>query len=175
MNRKNDLSSTKKIALCGVFAALSIAFMYFGGLTVFDLSILVVCALMTMLIVVETGDKTAWIYVAVTGVLALLLLPSKLYALEYVFFAAVYPVMKMYFERLRPIFATLVKLSFMDMLLLVTIVLSEHVFMAGDEFFALNVVTVIVGSLFLLLYDFALTVCATFYLVKLRKRLRLKK
>lgn len=171
----NQKSSTQKITLCGVFAALAIAFMYFGGLTVLDLSILAVCALMTMLLVIETGDRTAWIYVAVTGVLALILLPSKLYAVEYIFFAAIYPVMKMYFEKLRPAFATIVKLSFLDMLLLITIILSEHVFMAGDEFFGLNVVTVVVGSLFFLLFDFALTVCVTFYLVKLRKRLGLKK
>lgn len=168
-------SSTKKIALCGVFAALALTFMYLGGLSVLDLSILAVCALMTMLIVIEVGDKTAWLYVAVTGTLALILLPSKMYAVEYIFFAAVYPVAKMYFERLRPLFATLVKISFLDMLLLLALILAQHVFMLGDEYFGLNVLTVVIGTLFFLLYDFALTACVTFYLVKLRKRLGIKK
>ena len=76
----SDKTLTQKIALCGVFAALCLVFLWVGGMTLLDLSILVVCSLMTMLLVIEAGEKMAWIYAAATGVLALLLLPSKLYA-----------------------------------------------------------------------------------------------
>ena len=101
----SDKSMTQKIALCGVFAALCLVFLWIGGMTLLDLSVLVVCSLMTMLIVIETGVKTAWVYAAATSALAFLLLPSKLYAVEYTLFAAVYPIMKLYFERLRPLIA----------------------------------------------------------------------
>lgn len=173
--KPTNMKSTKKIALCGVFAALAIVFLYLGGLTVLDMTVLAVCALMTMLIVIEAGDKTAWIYVAATSALALILLPNKLYAIEYICFAGVYPVVKLYFERLRTLFAMLVKISFLDMLLLLCVVLAQHVFLLGDEYFSLSVVTIVVGTLFFLLFDFALTVCVTTYLVKLRKRLKLGK
>lgn len=169
--KPTDMRPTKKIALCGVFAALAIVFLYLGGLTVLDMTVLAVCALMTMLLVIETGDKTAWIYAAVTSALALILLPNKIYAIEYICFAAVYPIVKLYFERLRPLFAIPVKISFLDILLLLCVILAQHVFLLGDEYFALNVVTILAGTLFFLLFDFALTVCATTYIVKLRKKL----
>ena len=44
---------TKKLTLCGIFAALCIVFLYIGGFTVADLSLLVVCAIMTMVVLVE--------------------------------------------------------------------------------------------------------------------------
>lgn len=52
----NNRSRSRRIALCGIFAALCLVFLGFGGLTLLDLSILVVCALMTMLLVVEAGS-----------------------------------------------------------------------------------------------------------------------
>ena len=105
---------TKQIAFGGVMAALAIALLYLLGMTAFDLSVLLLCSLMTMLVMVECGAKTTWTYAAVTGVLALLLLPSKLFAIEYVLFAALYPIVKMYFERQRALFAWPLKLSFLD-------------------------------------------------------------
>ncbi len=161
---------TKKITLCGVFAALALVFMMLLGLTSLSLSILIVCALMTMLIVVETGRKMAWIYAAVTSVLALLLLPDKLYAIEYTLFAAVYPLFKQSFEKLRNLFAWPLKISFLDCALIVCLILAQHVFMLGDEFFSLSFVTVAVGTLIFILYDLALTACVTLYMVKLRKK-----
>ena len=167
----SDKTLTQKIALCGVFAALCLIFLWVGGMTLLDLSILVVCSLMTMLLVIEAGEKMAWIYAAATGVLALLLLPSKLYAIEYILFAAVYPIMKLHFERLRALFAWPVKISFLDSMLLLCVVLAQHVFMAGDDYFALNWITVGMGTLFFILYDITMTLCISLYIVKLRKKL----
>lgn len=173
--KPTSMKTTKKLALCGVFAALALTFLWLGGLTVLDMSVLAVCALMTMILVIETGDKMAWIYAAVTSVLAAILLPNKIYAVEYICFAAVYPIMKMYFERLRTLFAWFVKISFLDMLLLLCVLLAQRVFLLGDEYFSLHVLTIVLGSVFFVLFDFALTVCATTYIVKLRKRLGLGK
>ncbi|MGN1409048.1 MAG: hypothetical protein ACI4XJ_02610 [Eubacteriales bacterium] len=168
-------SLTKNITLCGIFAALCIVFLYVGGLTVADLSILVICSIMTMIILVETGEKTAWIYAAVTSTLALILLPSKLYAIEYIMLSAVYPILKRHFERMRPLFAWPVKLSCLDCMLLLVIILGQYVFMAGDEFFALSAVTILVGTLFFIIYDLCLSACITVYMVKLRKKFKLNK
>jgi len=165
---------TRQIALCGIFAALAVVFLLVGGMTVLDLSILAVCALMTMLLVVEAGVKMTWIYAAVTGVLALLLLPNKLYAIEYIIFSAVYPLLKLAFEKYPQIIAWPLKLSFLDSMLMVTIVLAQKVFVMGDEFYSLTIPTMIFGTLFFVVFDLALTACITVYLVKLRKKLGLK-
>jgi len=175
VNRDNRTTTTKKIALCGVFAALCLAMLWLLGLSALDLSVLVLCSLMTMLLTVETGDKMTWIYAAVTGVLALLLLPSKLYAVEYVCFAAVYPILKLYIERLPSLPAFLVKISLLDSMLLLCIVLGKLVFVGSEEAFPLSVITLVAGSAVFIVYDLALTTCISWYIVKLRKKLGLKK
>ncbi|MBQ3638237.1 MAG: hypothetical protein II953_07740 [Clostridia bacterium] len=167
----NNRSRSRRIALCGIFAALCLVFLGFGGLTLLDLSILVVCALMTMLLVVEAGVRMTWIYAAATSVLALLLLPSKLYAVEYALFAAVYPILKLYMEKLPAIAAYPVKISCLDSMLLLCLVLAQKVFMAGEDYFSLSWITVGVGTLFFILFDVTLSLCISLYLVKLRKKL----
>ena len=173
--KPTEMKTSKKVALCGVFAALSVVMLYIGGLTLLDLTVVAVCALMTMIIVAETGVRSAWIYTAATGALALILLPNKIYAFEYICFGALYPVAKLYFERMRPLLAWPVKISFLDILLIGCVLLAQKVFLLGDEYFALNAVTLLVGTAFFVLYDLALTVGITFYIVKLRKRLGLGK
>ncbi len=162
---------TKKLAFGGVMAALAVALLSLLGLTALDLSVLIVCSLMTMLVMVECGVKITWLYAAVTGVLALLLLPSKLYAVQYLLFAALYPIAKMYFERLRSLFAWLLKLSVLDSMLMLCLILVRTVFL-GTDFFPFTVPTILIGSAFFILYDMALTLCISFYMIKLRKKFK---
>ena len=169
----SDKSMTKKLAVAGVFAALSMAIIWVAGMTMLDLSALVICAFMTMLLVVEIGEKMTWVYAAATSLLALLLLPDKLYAIEYSLFAAVYPILKLHFEKLRPLFAYPVKISCLDTMLLFCVVLGQYVFMAGEDYFGLSWITVGVGTLFFLLFDVTLSLCISLYIVKLRKKLKI--
>ena len=166
-------SATRKVAVCGVFAALCLVILWLGGMTVLDLSVLVVCALMTMLLVVETGERMAWIYAAATSALTLILLPDKLYAVEYILFAAVYPILKLHFEKLPALLAWPVKISFLDSMLLLCVVLGRFVFMAGEDYYALSWVTIGVGTAFFVLFDVTLSLCISLYIVKLRKKLRI--
>ena len=172
MNNKN---LTKKITLCGVFAALATVLLYIGGMTLLDMTVLVVCSLMTMILVVETDVRMAWIYTAVTSVLALILMPSKLYAISYVLFSALFPILKMYLERLPALFAFFVKVSVLEVMFIITILLVKFVFTSVDGWFALDFITIIGGIVFFILYDMCLTSVITFYMVKLRKRFRVNK
>ena len=166
---------TRALALSGVFAALALALMYVGGISVADVSIVIVCAFLTMILTAETGAAMAWIYASATSVLALLLLPSKLYAIEYLLFGAVYPVLKMYFERIRSPFSMILKISVLDMMLLGLIILAQKVFLAGDDFLSFNFITIAVGTVFFVLFDLCMTSFITLYMVKLRVKLRINK
>lgn len=168
-------SSIRSLALCGVFAALAITIMTFGGTTVLDMSLLVVCSLMTMLLIVEVGVNMTWVYVAVTSTLAFIVLPVKLYALEYTVFSALYPILKLYLERLPTVISYILKIASLDVMLVVCILVGQYVFAVGDEFFTLGFVTLILGTMFFILYDVALTKCISLYLLKLRKKLFPKK
>lgn len=171
MTNKNK---TKKLALGGVMAALCIALLYLLGLTAFDLSVLVLCSLMTMLVMVECGVKMTWIYAAVTSVLALLLLPSKLYAIEYLMFAALYPILKMYFERMPAMYAWLLKVSCLDSMLMLCLILVRLVFTTAD-FFPFTMPTFLLGTVFFVLFDIVMTMCISVYMIKLRKIFKLQK
>lgn len=172
MNEKKKL--TKNIALCGILAALAIGMMYLGEFTPLDLSLLLVCALLTVLVVIETGNKLAWVYAAVTSVLALIILPNKLYAIEYIVFSAMYPIIKGYAERLPKWVAFAVKIVILDLMLLGCVTLGQFVFAVGDEFFSLSVITMVIGTLFFVLFDYTLTKCISYHIVILRKKLRIK-
>ncbi len=171
----NKTSTVKKTALCGVFAALAVSVLYLGGLTVLDMTVLAVCALMTMVLVVEVGHGVTWLYVCVTGVLALLLLPNKLYAVEYIAFSAVYPILKMYLEKWPGVLSLIGKIAVLDLMLLGCVLLAQKILHLGEEYFSLSLLTFGLGTAFFVLYDYALSACVTTYIVKVRKRLKMKK
>jgi len=173
-NKKPVAAITKQLVFCAIVAALSLIFLGVGSVTVLDLSAVVLCALATMVVFVECGRKLSWIMVAVTGLLALLLLPSKILAVLYIGVGGIYPICKASFEKLRPLFAWPVKLSCFLTMMLAVVVLSKLIFTAEEPFFEYSWLYVLIGSVFFVLFDLALTTCITFYIVKIRRRLRLK-
>jgi len=76
MNRINN--SAKRAAVCGILAAMSMVLLYVGSISVLDLSAVVICAVVTMIVKVEMGGSVyPWLYVAVTGVLPFCFCPPK--------------------------------------------------------------------------------------------------
>lgn len=138
-----------------------------------DLSVLVVCSFITMVTALETGTKTAWVYSAVTSALALILLPSKLYALEYILFSAVYPLIRQIFCRFSRRLAFVFRVVVLDAMLLVCVLIGQFVLTAGDGFFTLGTATMLGGTAFLALYELALDRVIIYYLVKLRNKVKL--
>ncbi len=175
MKAHSQVALSRKIAFSAIIAALSVVFLYIGSVSVLDLSAVVVCALLTMLVVVEAGEKFAWLTAAVTGVLSLLLLPNKLLAVEYIFAGGIYPILKAAMEKLPYWFGWIAKISLLDTMLLLTIALSKLVFTAGEPFYDFTLPVLAIGTVFFILFDLALTTCVTAYITRLRKRLGLKK
>ena len=163
------------MALGGVFAALSMVMLYIGGLTVLDLSVLVVCSFITIFVTVETGAKMGWLFAAVTSALAFILLPSKLYAAEYALFAALYPMIRPVIDRLPKKLAFVVKVVTLDVMLLGVVLLGKFIFTSGDDGFPLGWLTFLLGSAFFAVYEIALTLCVGYYINKLRKKLNISK
>jgi len=173
--RAGEKWSAKMLVFCGLMAALCTVLLYVGALSVFDLTAVVVCALITMLIVVEAGTRYAWLTVCAAGVLSLVLLPVKLPAVTYILIGGIYPIVKSRFEKVHYIISWILKVSAMGTMMLILIVLAEVLFKAEESYFAPQVPVILIGIAFLVVYDMALSACITFYIVKLRKRLGLKK
>jgi hypothetical protein len=94
--------------------------------------------------------------------------------MEYVLFGALYPVLKGYIERLPRGFAFVLKVAMLDVMLLACLIVGQLVLGLGEEYFSLSFITVGVGTLFFAFYDYTLTKCISYYIVILRKKLRLK-
>ncbi len=174
MNKLNN--SAKRAAICGVFAAACVVLLYLGSMTVFDLSTIVVCAIVTMIIKVELGGSGyPWLFVAVTGLLALLLIPSKLLAVEYILIGGVYPLIKAVFEKFRPLFAWPLKVSVLGCMVLLEIIVSKFLFVSEEARIDFTAPAILLALVFAVLYDVALSVVISSYILKIRKKLGLKK
>ncbi|MBR4959291.1 MAG: hypothetical protein IKY52_00160 [Clostridia bacterium] len=175
MKMHSQIPVSRKVAFSAILAALSVVLLYIGSISVLDLSSVVICALLTMLVMVEAGEKYAWLTVLVTGILSLLLLPVKLPAVLYLFFGGIYPILKAHIEKTPYWLSWLFKISMLDTMLLGAMALSRLVFTAEEPFFDFTGLVLLAGTVFFIVFDLALTACVTAYITRLRKRLGLKK
>ena len=83
-------------------------------------------------------------------------------------------ILKMYFERLPAMYAWLLKISCLDSMLMLCLILVRLVFTTAD-FFPFAMPTFILGTAFFILYDIVLTMCISVYMIKLRKIFKLPK
>ena len=165
---------TRQIAVCGLLTALSVVFTWFGAVTdVLDLTMLMLSSFCIVFAVIEMGNRWAWLIWAVTAVLSLLLLPNKLAAVLYLM-GGMYPIAKAAFEKLHPAVSWILKLSAFNTIQLFFLLIAQKIFgMTGADYsFAAG--PILFNNLVFFVYDITLTVFITFYLVKLRRRLKIK-
>ncbi len=166
---------TKKIALAAILSALGVVVLLIGSvITLLDLTMVAIASLLVILAVIEIGGGYPYLIWLVTGVLSLLLLPSKFPALLYLLFGGIYPILKSMFERLHYIIAWVLKLSYFNTMLSLLIFLSVYVFHLPEDDLGFNIIVYAVCNVVFILYDVAASQLITLYLVKLRKLLGLK-
>lgn len=174
-NHSSGFKQTKRLALCAILAGLSLAILYVGALSgIFDLCAVVVGALCTAFVVLEIGGIYPWLTTAVTGTLAVLLLPDKFVALEYVVLGGLYPIIKSFLERFGRILSWTLKLIYFNCALTVCVLLSMFVLQSQDFVSASWIVIYAAGNVFFVIYDIALTSFISVYVLRLRKRLKIK-
>ncbi len=168
--------NTRRMTVCALLCGLNVVIMYLGSvIEVLDLSASFLASLACVFAVIEIGGVYPWLTYAVTGVLGLLLLPfPKTVAMIYLLFTGYYPILKAHIERLSRPLAWVVKLAVFHVALTALVVLSTWVFHIPDGLFEAGVWVYLVGNVTFVLYDMALTSLITFYLFRLRKRLKLR-
>lgn len=171
--KKNN--NTKKLAVSAMLAALSFVLMYIGALSgVFDLCAVTLGALGCAFAVIEIGGAWPWLTAGVTSVLCLFLLPDKFAAMEYAVLGGFYPILKSLFERLPKIFSWTVKLAYFNILFTGCLLLAKYVFVIQEEWVALNVAAYAFANVFFVIFDVALTMFISLYLVRFRRRFKFK-
>ena len=153
------------MAYCGMAAALSVALMLLGA--VIPVLMFIAPAVASFLIAtvcMECGKTMAWTAYGAVSVLALLFVPDKEEALTFVFLLGYYPLVKPWFERIRPaLLRGAVKLALCNgsILLLYGLVL---LLVPGGSIsqdlkataLAVSLTTLAMGNVAFLLYDRAL-------------------
>lgn len=173
--KANGNNYTKKLAVSAMLAALSFVLMYIGALSgVFDLCAVTLGALGCAFAVIEMQGLWPWLVAGVTSVLCLILLPDKFAALEYVVLGGVYPIVKSYCERLPKVYSWIVKLVYFNVLLTGCLFVAKYVFVIQEEWLALNVAAYAFANVFFVIFDIALTMFVSLYLVRFRKRFKFK-
>jgi hypothetical protein len=92
-------NSAKQIALGGVMAALAVVIMCLGGLIPVATYVCpMLCAVLLMIVLSQTGKKIAWAWYGAVAVLSLLLGPDKEAAAVFVFLGY-YPIIKPWLDQ----------------------------------------------------------------------------
>ena len=173
---KKGKNRTRRLAISALLSALGVVILYLGALVeVLDLSVAVLASLLCVLALLEMGGAWPWLIYAAVSILSLVLLPLKTAAVAFALYLGYYPIVKAYFERLPRAVSLALKLlhflaSLTVLLLLSRFLLPEPVSITLPWYAAIY----LGGLLFFLLYDLALTRAISFYLYRLRVRLRIK-
>lgn len=166
-------SSTKKLAVASVLAALCIVIMLLGSvITLLDLSCAAAASLIIIFAVIELGGIYPWLIWAVASLLSLMLLPDKFGALVFFAFAGYYPMLKRYFERLPTVLEWAVKLTVFNILLSVIIACSLFLLELPETEIGFSVMVYAVCNVAFVVFDIALTRLITFYIYKLKDRFK---
>lgn len=163
----------RRLVTCAILSALSVVVLLIGGVTgVLDLSALVIASLCLAFCVIEIGVRQAYLIWAVTAVLSLILLPSKEIAVMYLL-GGTYPILKSSFERLHPLFTWLLKLSLFNSAFLLFLLAAQKLLGLTGIGYDFTAPTLLIGNAAFLVFDFALTVFISLYLIRFRRRIRL--
>lgn len=170
MNKKNN--SAACTALAGMLAALSVVVLFLGVVTgVMDLTGICIASAFTAVAVVELGGAYPWLIWGVVSVISFVLLPDKSIAAAYLLFGGVYPMLKIYFERLGRVLEWIVKLAYGGFVLGILYVLSRFVFGIPQETGVLMIGLGVGYALFFVVFDYALSVAMMQYMRRLRPKL----
>lgn len=165
-------SSAARAALSGMLIALNVVVLFLGYTTgVMDLTALAVTSMFTAVAMVELGGAYPYMIWVASGVICFIILPDKFLASEYLLFGGIYPVLKLYFERLSRIAEWVVKLGYSTLVLGVLYLLSRFVFGLPQETDLITAILAVSYAVFFVVYDFALTSAITLYMRKLRPKL----
>lgn len=175
--RKNN---TKRLALCGILAAMAVAVMFLGGVVPFAAIACPVLASLVMLpVYIECGRKWGWVWFLSVAILASLIAPDKESAVLFVFFGY-YPLVKKYFGRLPKVLKYAVKFLYLNLMVLSAYGLMLYVFsleavvadFADVEKWTLAAMLLLANISFFL-YDVLIDRLEIAYHIRLRPKLKL--
>ena len=162
-----------------MLSALGVVLLYLGSfIEVMDMAMAAIASLAVIITVIEYGKSAPWAVYGVTSILSLILLPQKTPAAFYALFFGFYPIIKEKLEKKSKVTRWVLKeIVFNICFALMMLVSIFFLTPTGSELESpwLIALTVVLGEAAFILYDIALTRMISFYIFRLRDRLRINK
>jgi len=175
MKNRNRFNKTKLLAVCSMFSALGVVILYMGALIeVLDLTMAFIASLIVMAAVIELGGAYPWLIYAVTGTIALLLVPNKFCAVVYFGFVGFYPILKEKFERVPGVACLVMKIASFNLCMLAMWGITQLLSLPVTFGFPIWVVALVLNAVFVV-FDVALTRVITMYVCRWRMKLKIDK
>jgi hypothetical protein len=115
MARTGISTKTKRLAVASVLSALGVVILELGAIIeVFDISAAIAASFLILPILLEWGGMYPPLVFAVTGTLALVIIPSNFAAWMYVGFLGYYPMLKLQYEKLKRPISSILKFLTMN-------------------------------------------------------------
>ena len=169
--------NTKRLTVCAMLSALGVVMLWIGSmLEIAELSMAVIASLLCVIAVIEYGGAAPWLVYTVTGILGLVLLPNKGIAATYLVFFGYYPIVKEKLERHSRVLRWVWKELIFHVALLVLAAVWKWLLMPTVEMkgWIFYLALLLLAEVAFVLYDIALTRLISFYVYRLRKRVRWK-
>lgn len=167
------MKNTKRIALSGIAAAVSVVLMYLAGITeLLSLSGVIIAAFAVLFIYIEYGTKTALSVYAAVSVISLLILPDKFSAAAYVLYAGYYPILKSKFESRPKAVSWALKLVSFNLVLILMLAASRFITSVEAELPIIEIAVFVLANVVFVLADVLCGRLTVIYLIKYRPRLQ---
>ncbi len=166
------MRTTKKITLSAMIVALGVVLMSIGALVeLVDLSLAAVVSLFVVFAMIEIGMPYPWLIWVCTSLITFLLFPGNTIWLMYLSFGA-FPILKAYIERLPRGLWLILKLLYLNAIIVALYFLTELIF--GIPLFEgalwLCIVAYVFMNIAFIAYDRLITVMVRVYFERFRHR-----
>ena len=168
------MRSSKKVAISAMLVALGATLMSVGALfEVVDLAAAAFVSLFLVFVMIEVGMPYPWLTWLATSLVTFLIFPGKTVWLMYFSFAA-FPILKAYIEKLPRAFWLILKLIYLNAVLVILYFLVELIFsvpLVAGAWWMVLIAYLLMTAAFIA-YDRMITLAARYYYLKLRDRVK---
>ena len=169
------MTKTNYITRGGIFAALSILFIYLSSiLPTNKLALLTLSSFIVIASIITIGIKASFIMYASVSILSIFLVSSKGIALIYIMFFGLYGFFKFFIEKLRKLpLEIFIKILFFNVIVVLIYSLYERLFIGVIDLsrFKFSIYLLIIAiQIVFIIYDYILTLFVTYFNDKLLKK-----
>lgn len=158
----------KKIALLGILLALNQILLIFSSIFPTNkLFFLGIASLPISIVIIEKGVKNGALFYAASSLLAVILVPNKLYLIPYILFFGVYGLLKYLIEKDRSLIVEyILKIIIFNILFFIGYLIAKNLI-----FINFNHLIILGAQLVFLVYDYAYGLFINYYYKEIRRRI----